>query len=257
LDILQNCQGSEIEARKQILFLFGGNEANLDKTEPNSSKQDSWKEIPQINDLDQEYRKPKGEIKMDFTPKKEEYIYRDQTTEHINSFLYGPKNDSSELNYSLTEKDPPENFRISKKKTNKKKKTKKRRKKKFYKVESDSEDDLIYDNIKKESSITETLSNETRESMSKQMDDFQSEYSSVNFSTILDDLEGPEMTCGEKEELLKIMKNDYKDSWDEHDQKSFVNAYVESQMVEDMVRGNLVAMGINKRKKPRNIFWKG
>jgi hypothetical protein len=236
LDILQNCQGNQIEARKQILILFGQNNDQLKQNNIDSNKGDSWNEIPQIDELDKEFNKKQKHSRVDYPIQKESFDnnHRDQTTEHIQAFLCGQNNERTK-NFSLTEKDPPITIKKSKRKNKKKRKNKR----KFYKVATDSEEELIYDKVKKSNkgtSIQETLSNETRESMSKKIDEFTSDFSSLNFSRILDDIEGPEMTPIEKEELLQIMKNDYKDSWDEHDQKSFMDAYLDAQMVEDMVK---------------------
>ena len=129
LDILQNCSGNEIEARKQILFIFGENGNDTDTVTNTIKKEDSWGEIPQINDLDNEFSKPIN-TKIVQKLKSDEYSHRDETTEHINSYLYGPKDNTSGNNYSITEKDPPVGGNISKNKRKNRKRNKKKNKKK-------------------------------------------------------------------------------------------------------------------------------
>lgn len=236
LDILQNCAGSIAEARQQILMMFGKGESQpkpFPVEEPLNG--DSWGEIPEIVDLDKEIKVQQNSQRNFPENKHNEHLFRDETTEHINNVLYGGQNEPGNRNHLTSEKDPPHRAKPNKKG---KKKRKRQKKKRRFIQEQDDEEELIYDNLKRgkqEASIAETLSNETRESLSKQLDDFKSDLSSLNFSRILDDLEGPEMTNREKEEILQMMKTDYKESWDKHDQNSFMDAYLDSQMVEDIV----------------------
>ena len=60
------------------------------------------------------------------------------------------------------------------------------------------------------------------------------------------------MTLKEKENLVQMMKTEYKDSWDEYDKKSFLDDYLESQMVEDMV---MCFIDLIQRKKLKSLFY--
>lgn len=240
LDILQNCNGRVPEARQQIQMIFGDDDTQQKPVQIKAPFDgDSWAEIPEIVDLDKELDVQRSSQRSFPVNKHNEHLFRDETTEHINNVLYGHQKGIREENHTTSEKDPPKRT-----KPKKKGKRKKRRQKKRYKfVEEEEEEELIYDNLnggKQEASIVETLSNETRESLSKQLDEGKSDMSSLNFSRFLDDLEGPEMTIREKEEILQLMKTDYKESWDQHDQNSFMDAYLDSQMVEDMVSAHSV-----------------
>ena len=242
LDILQNCKGDVLTARSQIQMLFGVAGDEQVGTQSNDLKADSWNEIPEISSLSKNLEESQNQLRY------QQENFRDQTAEHINSYLTRTSKDRTLENYAISEKDPP----LSNKKARKKNR-KRRKKKKVFRAKSDSEEELVFQNRKdqdmfyrnrngreeerREESFQkeEAYSDETRESVSNFYEESPSDFSSLNFSRILDDIEGPEITKVEKEEILQVMKRDYQDSWDEYDQKSFMDIYLEGQMIEDMV----------------------
>lgn len=181
-------------------------------------------------------KSPKMEIK------KEENTMKNINND-INNLTYQNNNEviQKEIKTNFTElstgqeKDPP-----------KKKKRRKRNQKKKYKLvkEDDEAEELVYFNTK-ESQINEKKK-ENKILIEKNTEQI------IKYSNSLDNIinQISEISIQEKEEILKIMKNELDDKWDKFDIQSFEKSYQRKEMIDDMV------IFFNKRKKYKNLFLK-
>ena len=252
-DIYENL-GRDVEKTRRVILemcgldLESGNNSQ-DPIEPENIKILSNQESPKI--LNNSNKIVFFPVEEDFPVKNEisETEYKRQTAEHINVVLYSKQENTTKkgLNkdYSNQEKDPPPSQKTKLFKNRNRNKKPKPKRKKMYRLESDEEEDLVYQD--RRSDKLESLSSKTRESISNMYELDESDGSVMTFSSIFDEF--PEMTQTEKEELMGIIKNDHSESWDQYDQKSFKNTYKENQMIEDIVSSLTI------RKKPKNLFY--